>query len=121
MVKAMTGLLLLAAAALLLSLLTVTEVAADTTLVVLLPPSEGEEGAEAGSFPLTQALESVIRLGVERVNEDAVLLDDKEVTLFTHTSTGVPAAAALCESIGRNDTIVAVSKGSVYLCSGGAG
>lgn len=81
--------------------------AEDINFVVLVPAAESE-GTDA-NFPLAPALESVITLAAEHVNEGGLLLD-KNVSLSVVSSTQASAAAAgLCGAIeGDNNTTVAV-------------
>lgn len=87
--------------------------AEEVNFVVLLPPtttsSAGEDGTTtttAGYFPLAPAVESVVRLAAEHLNEDASLLDGDEVTLSVVASLqATEAASGLCSAIDTNTTV----------------
>ena len=88
--------------------------AEEVNLVVFLPPT-AHSSAEGSYFPLAPALESVVRLAAEDLNEDDSLLNGDEVTLSVVTSQqATEAASGLCSAIETNKTF-AVSEIHVYM------
>lgn len=79
--------------------------AEEVNLVVLVPPTTSSAEGTSEYFPLAPAVESVVRLAAEHLNEDASLLDGDEVTLSVVASLqATEAASGLCSAIEGNAT-----------------
>lgn len=86
-------------------------VRADVNLVVLLPPLADEAtSVSEGYFALTPALDTLVRLAGQHVNEDGSLLEGNVSLSVVHSDTAAEAAATLCSELVQNvNSSVAVS------------